>query len=73
MSTKTPNQYPAWISQALMKKTSRWITVKGTHKGLGDNNGGGVLLRVEDLIFRPIWKNDIGGYLRGIKDMIPRS
>ena len=37
-----------------------------TQEGLGDNNRG-VLLEVEDPIFRTVWKDDAGGYLRGVR------
>ena len=36
-------------------------------EGLGDDDNGGVQLRVEERIFRPAWKDKAGGYLRGIK------
>ena len=35
-----------------------------TKEGLEDNNGG-VQLKVEG--FRPVWKDDAGGYLRGLR------
>ena len=37
-----------------------------TQEGLGDNNGG-VQLEDEDPIFRPVWKDNAGGYLRGVR------
>ena len=37
-----------------------------THEGLGDHDGG-ARLAVEERSFRPIWKDDAGRYLRGIK------
>ena len=37
-----------------------------THEGLGDADGG-VQLGVEERSFRPIWKDEVGSYLRGIK------
>ena len=37
-----------------------------TQEGLRDNDGG-VPLEVEDPIFRPVWKDNAGGYLRGVR------
>ena len=37
-----------------------------TYEWLGDQDGG-VQLRVEERSFRPVWKDDAGSYLRGIK------
>ena len=37
-----------------------------TQEGLGDNDGG-VQLEDEDPIFRPVWKDNAGGYLRGVR------
>ena len=34
---------------------------------MGDNDGG-VQLEVKDQSFRPIWKDDAGEYLRGIRE-----
>ena len=34
---------------------------------MGDDDDGGVQLRVEERIFRPVWKDKAGNYLRGIK------
>ena len=36
------------------------------YEGLGDNDGG-VLLGVEERSFKPIWNEDTGGYLQGIR------
>ena len=36
-----------------------------THEGLGDHDG--VQLGVEEHSFRPIWKDDAGSYLQGMK------
>ena len=36
------------------------------YEGLGDNDGG-LLLNVEDRSFRPIWNDNAGGYLRGMR------
>lgn len=38
-----------------------------TCEGLGDDDDGGVQLRAEERIFRPVWKDKSGDYLRGIK------
>ena len=35
-------------------------------EGLGDNDGE-VPLEVENPIFRPVWKDNAGGYLRGVE------
>ena len=36
------------------------------YEGLGDNDGG-LLLNVEDRSSRPIWNDNAGGYLRGMR------
>ena len=38
----------------------------GTQEGLGDNDGG-IQLEVKDRSFRPVWKDNAGEYLRGIR------
>ena len=38
----------------------------GTQEGLGDDNGG-VQLEAKKHIIVPVWKDDAGGYLRGIR------
>lgn len=38
-----------------------------TQEGLGDNNGG-VQLEDKNPIFRPVWKDNAGGYLRGVRE-----
>ena len=47
-----------------------WVTEKkrgdgGTFEGLGDDDDGGVQLEGEERNFKPSWKGDAGGYLRG--------
>lgn len=37
-----------------------------TQEGLGDIDGG-IQLEDEDPIFRPVWKDNAGGYLRGVR------
>lgn len=37
-----------------------------TCEGLGNNNGG-VQLRAEERAFKPTWRQDAGGYLRGVR------
>ncbi len=39
---------------------------EGTCKGLGDDEGGGPLEN-KKRIFKPIWKSEVGGYLRGVR------
>lgn len=39
-----------------------------TQVGLGDNDfRGGLQLEENDPSFRPVWKNEVGGYSRGVK------
>ena len=39
---------------------------EGTREGLGDDEGG-VLLETRKHIFEPVWRDDAGGYLRGVR------
>ena len=39
----------------------------GIYEGLGDDDNGGVQLEGEERTFKPNWKGDAGGHLRGVR------
>lgn len=39
----------------------------GRCEGLGDDDDGGVQLEGEERTFKPNWRGDAGGYLRGVR------
>ena len=77
MSTKTPNWNLALSSQTLMSlalmsaapmtKARRWIMERAIIHRKDWEPTMGVQLGVEDPIFRPVWKDDAGVYLRGVR------